>query len=98
MIAAIEHLEDRRIVHLAFVGLRAGRHCRDLDMSDDLLMTRKPRYQVAALDLDVIEIELHAHVGPADERNDGGSLLGPVQEIAGPVAVVCRGASGLEPP
>src|SRR5258708_2606317 len=57
-------------------------------MADDRVMARKPGHQVAALDLDVIEIELHANIGPADSCNDGGGLLGPVQEIAGPVAAV----------
>src|SRR5215470_11528366 len=88
IIATIKHIEDRRIVHLAFVGLRPRRHRCDLDMTDDRMIARKPRHQVAALDLGMIEIELHAHIGPADLRDDAGGLLGPVQEIVGPVAAV----------
>src|SRR5262249_26092280 len=64
--STVEHLEDRRVVHLALVGLRPRRHRGDLHMTDHRMVARKPRHQVAALDLDMIEIELHAHIGPVD--------------------------------
>src|SRR5215813_9862412 len=67
----VEHREDRRIVHLALIGLVPRGHRRHLDMPDIREGGLEPVAEVAAHNLGVIKIELYAHVGPVDRANDG---------------------------
>ena len=88
--AAVEHGEDGRKVHLAFVGLRPRRHRGDLDVADDRMMPFEPPCQVAQLDLHMIEIKLHAHIVTADRRYEGGGLIGIMHEIVRAIAPIDR--------
>src|ERR1700674_3349817 len=67
---AVQHVEDGGIIDLALVGLRPRRHRRDLDMTDDGAMALEARHQVAAFDLDMVEVELHADIRPPDLGDD----------------------------
>ena len=53
-------------------------------------MLLEPVDQIARLDLHMIEIELHPHIGPADLGDDRRRLLRQVQQIVRPVAPVER--------
>ena len=53
-------------------------------------MLLEPPDQIAADDLHMIEIELDAHIRPADLGDDVGGMLGPVEEIVRPVARIDR--------
>ena len=73
-------------------------------MADHRQILLEPVQQVAADDLHVIKIELHAQVRLADLGDDVGGVLGAIEEIARPVAridrldqqfdVFCRGEIG----
>src|SRR5439155_5772541 len=87
---AIERREDLRIVHLAFVGLAARGNTGDLHMPDNRKVLLEPSDEIAADDLDVIEIELNAHIRPLHLGDDVGCLLDAAEEIIRPIARVER--------
>src|SRR5258708_5496145 len=76
---AVQHGEDGGIIDLALVGLRPRWHRRDLDMTDDRVMALESCHQVAALDLDMIEVELHPDIQPAHLSDHPGPLPRPIQ-------------------
>src|SRR6476620_252388 len=78
---AVERREYRGIVHLAFVRFVPRRHRRDLHMTDDGKMLLKPRDQIAAHDLGMIEVELDANVRPLHLGDDIGRVLGAGEKI-----------------
>ena len=67
-----------------------GRDRGDLHMADDRKVLLEPAYEIAADDLRVIEIELHAQVFPLDLGDDVGRVLGAGEEIVRPVARIER--------
>ena len=86
----IHRREYCRIIDLALVGLAAGRHRRDLGMPDDRQIFLEAPDQIAADDLDVVEIELHAHVRRADLADEVGGVFDVAEEITRPVARIDR--------
>src|SRR5581483_12429146 len=76
----VQRLEHAGIVDLALVGLAARRHCGDLNMTDQRQVLFEAGDQVPADDLDMIEIELDLHIGPADSRNEIGGMLDAREE------------------
>src|SRR6516164_5147828 len=81
---AIEHREDCRVAHLPVVGLAARGDARDLHMPDNGEIFLKPPNQIAAHDLGMIEVELHAHIRPPDLVDDVGRLLDATQKVVRP--------------
>ena len=59
-------------------------------MPDDWQIFLEPPYKIAADDLNVIEIELNAHIRPSDLANDIGGLLDAREEIIRSVARIDR--------
>jgi len=85
---ALERLVDRRIIDLAFVGLLAARHRRDLDVADHGKELLDAFDEIALGDLHVITVELQAHVLTFDLGDHVGGVLDARKEITGPVARV----------
>src|ERR1700704_4808078 len=86
----VERIEDRRIVDLALIRLGTRRHGRDLHVPGQRQEFLETLQEVAADDLDVIEIELDAHIRPVDLGDQIRRLLDPRDEIIRPVARIER--------
>src|ERR1700722_265023 len=87
---AVDRREHRRIIDLAFVGLAAGRHRGDLQVTDYRKKFFKAPDEIAAGDLIVIKIELDAHIRRADFVDESRSVFGMAEKITGPVARIDR--------
>src|ERR1700675_3539272 len=66
----VHRREHGRIIDLALVGLAARRHRGDLGVADRRQIFLEALEEIAADDLDVIEIELDAQVRRADFADD----------------------------
>src|SRR3974390_83204 len=87
---AIECREDCRIVHPAFIGLPAQGNTCDLHMTDQAKMLLQPPDEIAAHDLDMIEVELDTHIRPRNLVDDVGGVLDPAEEIVRAVTWIER--------
>src|SRR6185437_494310 len=86
----IHRPEYGRIVHFTLVRLVARGHRAALQVADHREVVLEPVQQVTAHDLHVIEIELHAQVGPSHLGDDIGGVLDVIEEVVRPVARIDR--------
>src|ERR1700730_17449809 len=82
----IELREDLRVVHLAFIGLMARRHGRDLHMTYIGKVFFESPDEIAPDNLGMIEIELDAQIWTADLGDDVRRLFDAGEEVIRPIA------------
>src|SRR6185295_5905864 len=86
----VHGLEYGRVVDLALIRLVPGWHRCALQVSNQGKESLEAVDQIAADDLYVIEIELHADIGLRGFFNDGSGVLDMIEKIVGPVPTVDR--------
>src|SRR5262249_49421680 len=86
----IHDFEYGRVIDLPLVWLMTRRHCRTLQMADDWQEFFETMDQVAADNLHVIKIELHADIRLADLCNYVRRVLDMVEKVVWPVPTVNR--------
>src|SRR6516225_9985760 len=86
----VHGLEYGRIVDLTHVRLVPGRYGRALQVSNHGEVFLETVDQIAAHDLHMIEIELHADIGLRGVFDDGSSMLDVIEKIVRPVPTVDR--------
>src|SRR6185295_15625386 len=86
----VHGLEYGRVVDLALIRLVPGWHRCALQVSNQGKESLEAVDQIAADDLYVIEIELHADIGLRGFFNDGSSVLDVIEKIVRSVPTVDR--------
>src|SRR5262245_29185037 len=86
----VHGLKDGGIIDFTLIRLMPRRHRRTLQMSDHGVEFFETADQIAANDLNVIKIELHADVRPAGLCDHIGRMLVMIEKIVWAIAAVDR--------